>query len=82
MKQLKIKDEIDLKELEEFRFKPYVLAGKILYEFEERIGKTLLYNVKISKNRIIKHNVLSVHNEMPAIIFDLIKACFVEVVDE
>ncbi len=82
MKYLKIKDNINLFELEKLGFRPYVLVDKILYQYEELDGSQVLYNVKINENRIIFHNVCSIHNEMPPIIYDLIKADLVEKVKE
>lgn len=75
---LKIKDDVDLKELEKFGFKCVNIAGKIKYEFVKTIGKTDVYNIKIDDNRVIRYNVMSVHNELSDVIYDLIQANLVE----
>lgn len=75
---LKIKDSVDLKELEKFGFKKYNIGKQVKYEFVKRIGKHEIYNIKIDANKIIHFNQLSVYNELPNIINDLIKADLVE----
>lgn len=82
MKYLKIKDDVDLKELEKFKFRPYVLIDKILYQYEELDGSQVLCNVKVNEKRILHYNCLSKRNEIPSVIYDLIKADMVEVVED
>lgn len=80
MKYLKIKDNVDLKELEEFGFKELHYVNGIVYGYDER---HYMWNFRIvAEDRKIKFNQLSVENRMPAIIYDLIKADMVEVVEE
>ena len=50
---LKIKDDVNLKELEKFGFECVNIAGKTKYEFVKTIGKREVYNIKIDDNRII-----------------------------
>lgn len=75
---LKIKDSVDLKELEKFGFEQYSIGHKIKYEYKKEIGNHEIYNIKIDENKIIYFNQLSVNNELPSIIYDLIKADLVE----
>ena len=76
---LKIKDNVDLKELEKYGFKEYNLTGKVHYEINYRN----MNNIKInSDTRLIYFNQMSVHNFIPNIIYDLIKADLVEKVKE
>lgn len=79
---LKIKDNVDLKELEKFGFNPHVIVGKVLYKFEEIIGFQVVWNIKIDEDRILHFNQLSVYSEIPSVIYDLIKADLVEKVEE
>lgn len=79
---LKIKDEVNLKELEKFGFEKYIIASKTKYEFVKRIGKVEIYNIKIGNDRIIHFNQLSVHNELPDTIYDLIQAGLVKKVED
>ena len=75
---LKIKDDVDLKELEKFGFEEYSIVGKIRYEFIEKIGNHELYNIKIDNKRVIRLNQFSVNNELPSVIYGLIIADMVE----
>ena len=75
---LKIKDDIDLKELEKFGFKEHSIVGKIKYEYIEKIGNHEIFNIKIDNKRVIRFNQFSVNNELPSIIYDLIIANLVE----
>ena len=79
---LKIKDNVDLKELEKFGFVEHSIVGQIKYEFVFKIGKQEIYNIKIDNKRIIRFNQFSVNNELPSIIYDLIQAGLVEKVKE
>lgn len=71
---LKVKDGIPLDELEKYGFEKYLLVGKVKYEFKKRIGDNDIYNIKIDDNRVIHYNQMSVYNELPNIIYDLITA--------
>ena len=79
---LKIKDNVDLKELEKFKFKQYSIGHQIKYEYKKEIGNCEIYNIKIDENRILHFNQLSVHNELPSVLYDLIQAGLVEKVEE
>lgn len=72
---LKIKDNVDLKELEKYGFKNYSLIGKNYYEINYRN----MNNIKVNSNtRLIHYNQMSVNNFIPNIIYDLIKDNLVE----
>ena len=76
---LKIKDNVDLKELEKFGFKKYNLVGKTHYEIEYKNGN----NIKVSSyTRFIHFNIYSVSNCIENVIYDLIKADLVEKVED
>lgn len=79
---LKIKDDVNLKELEKFGFEQHSIAGKIKYAFKKEIGNHEIYNIKIDNKRIIRFNQFSVNNELPSILYDLIKADLVEKVED
>ena len=79
---LKIKNDVDLKNLEKFGFIEHSIVGQIKYEFIFKIGKQEIYNIKIDNKRIIRFNQFSVNNELPSIIYDLIQAGLVEKVKE
>lgn len=79
MRYLKIKDNVDLKELEKFGFKELHYINGIVYGYDE---KHYMWNFRIVENdRIIHFNQLSVENKVPTIIYDLIKADLVEVME-
>lgn len=78
---LKIKDDVDLKELEKFGFVQYSIGHQIKYELKKKIGNHIIYNIKIDENKIIRFNQLSVNNELPNVFYDLIKAGLVEKVE-
>ena len=71
---LKIKEDIPLEKLEKYGFEQYLLVGKVKYEFKKKLGNNDIYNIKIDDNRIIHYNQMSVYNELPNIIYDLIQA--------
>ena len=79
---LRIKKDVDLKELEKFGFEEYNLAGKTKYQLKKYIGKHEIYNIKIDNKRVLRFNQNSVNNKLPAIIYDLIIAGLVEKVEE
>ena len=78
---LKIKDNVDLKELEKYGFKPITIVGQTKYQYVKRIGEHDLYNLKIANDRTMRFNITSVHNELPNVIYDLITADLVEKID-
>ncbi|MBR3163574.1 MAG: hypothetical protein IKF17_05705 [Clostridia bacterium] len=79
---LKIKDDIDLKELEKFGFLKYKIMqhGKVetKYKKDIRAGAYVVNNYIVGTDRIIHYNSMSVHNELDDTIYDLIKADLVE----
>ena len=76
---LKIKDNVDLKELEKYGFKKNNLVDKGHYEINYRN----MNNIKInSDTKLIHYNQMSVDSFIPNIIYDLIKADLVEKVDD
>lgn len=75
---LKIKDNINLKDLEKFGFKAITIVDKIMYQLVCIVGNYELYNLKIDVERIIHYNQLSKVNTIPDVIYDLIKADLVE----
>ncbi len=79
MKYLKIKDNIDLKELEKFGFRAITIVDKIKYQFIEIISGKEIYNIKIDEKGILHLNQLAKYNTIPGVIYDLIKADMVEV---
>lgn len=79
---LKIKDNVDLKELEKYGFKTITIVGKTKYQLVKIIGNCEIYNIKIGEDNSIHYNQLSVYNELPSVIYDLIKAGLVEKVEE
>lgn len=70
---LKIKDNVDLKELEKFNFKQIDYVNVTVYEY-----KTDFFNYIIGPDKIIHYNQFTVHNELDNIIYDLIKANLVD----
>ena len=79
---LKIKDYVDLKELEKFGFKAITIVDKTKYQFTEIIENIEIYNVKIDCDNSIRYNQESTYNFIPNILYDLIKADLVEKVKE
>lgn len=79
---LKIKDNIDLKELEKYGFNKCMYVNEIVYK------KNIIQGVEInnyiigSEDKIIKYNQMSIHNELDDTLYDLIKANLVEKVAE
>jgi len=79
---LKIKDDVNLKELERFGFEEISIGRGTKYQLKKYIGKCEIYNIKIDTKKIIRFNQLSVNNELPDILYDLIQAGLVEKVRE
>ncbi len=80
---LKIKDNVDLKELEKLGFKKVTYINGDIYEFTRHRYNHNIRNVIVSTtDRILHYNIMSVHNELDDIVFDLIKANMVEKVGE
>jgi len=77
MRVLKIKDNVDLKELEKFGFKEVNYVNTKIYKYENDYG-----NIILGLDRLIHLNHITVNNtSLLDIIYDLIKADLVEVVD-
>lgn len=70
---LKIRDDVDLKELEKFGFE---YNNFCCYKYEDEH-----HNVIIGQDRIIHYNHFLYHNDLSNIIYDLIKAGLVEKVE-
>ena len=87
---LKIKDNVDLKELEKFGFKPIEndyrghlynwIEEKINWKYEIYINKDKFVRVKITSNEPFMHLVFA--NKMQTKLYDLIKDGLVEKVDD
>lgn len=76
---LKIKDNVDLKELEKFGFKRVEYYNGTCWKFTRFIGKHEAINIIIREdNKILKYNIMSVKNDLEDIVFDLIQAGLVE----
>lgn len=76
---LKIKDNVDLKELEKFGFISHTYSNATHYEIELlRHSKWIRVN-GITRKIIINND--SVNNDIPNILYDLIKADLVEKVE-
>ena len=71
---LKIRGDIPLEELEKYGFEKYLLVGKVKYELKKKLGNNDIYNIKIDDDRVIHYNQMSVYNELPNVIYDLIQA--------
>ena len=76
---LKIKDNVDLKELENYGFRLVHYVNQDIYALDEKHEN---WNFRICEDRIIIFNQLSVDNKLPVVIYDLIKADLVEKVDD
>ena len=74
---LKIKDKVDLKELEKFGFRKIKYGNFYCYQYEDEYQ-----NIIIGQDRIIHYNQFTYHNELSSVIYDLIKADLVEKVEE
>ena len=75
---LKIKNDVDLKELEKYGFKSvfYINVGMI---YKKAIMRGIeINNFVIGSDRIIHYNQMSVHNELEDVIYDLIQDGLVE----
>ena len=76
---LKIKDNIDLKELENFGFEKLNYCDCVCYKFARIIGTHEIRNLIIREQDLILHyNINSVYNILDDIVFDLIQAGLVE----
>lgn len=76
---LKIIDNADLKELEKYGFKEYILVDKNYYALTYRN----MNNIKVNTDtRIMHYNQMSVDNFIPNVIYDLIKDGLVEKVEK
>lgn len=77
---LKIKDSVDLKELEKFGFKEYNYINHTNYKL--KLEPNTDSSVVIGKDRKLKYNQNSVNNNVPTIIYDLIDDGLVEKVSD
>lgn len=79
---LKIKDDVDLKELEKFGFTKNSRGN---YDYRRYIDSVLAYRVYITKNhhyiQIQLYDVNIIAGSLQKLIYDLIKADLVEVVE-
>lgn len=79
---LKIKNSIELRELERFGFEKYQISfnHKLIDKYELKILKSKheINNIIIGEDRIIHYNQMSVCNELEDVIYDLIQAGLVE----
>lgn len=78
----KIKDNVDLKELEKYGFKSITIVDRTKYQFIKMIGNIEIYNVKIDCDNSIRYNQESTYNWIPDVIYDLIQDGLVEKVEE
>lgn len=78
---LKIRDEIDLKELEKYKFKPVNYINQRTHKFVTIMADKEINAITIGEDRVLHYNQMSVHNELPDVIYDLIKADLVEKVE-
>lgn len=77
MRVLKLKYNVNLKELEKFGFEEINYVNTKIYKYENDYG-----NIIIGLDRLIHLNHITVNNtSLLDIIYDLIKADLVEVVD-
>lgn len=76
------RERIDLQELETFGFVKYNIGHQVKFKLNKKIGNHEIYNIITGANRIIHFNQLSVNNELPNIIYDLIQAGLVEKAEE
>ena len=71
---LKIKDNVDLKELEKFGFKEINYVDMKIYKYENDYG-----NIIIGQDKIIHLNHITINNtSLLDLLYDLIKADLVE----
>lgn len=79
---LKIKDSVDLKELEKFGFEIKKYSNGEIYEKNISNSKQVFKSYVISSDRIIHYNIMCVNNTMDSMIYDLIQAGLVEKVSD
>lgn len=77
---LKIKNNIDLKELEKYGFKPINYINQRAYKYASIIRSINI--ITIGEDRVIHYNQMSVHNELDDVVYDLIRDDLVEKVSE
>lgn len=79
---LKIKDNVDLKELEKFGFK---FCERGFYRYDREIKNILVWTLYITKThhniQIIVHEPCTMAKELQCLLYELIKADMVEKVD-
>lgn len=75
---LKIKED-KMQELEKLGFKKLIYINGEVYEFtRHRYNKNIRNVIVSTTDRVLHYNIMSVHNELDDIVFDLIKANMVE----
>lgn len=74
---LKIKDNVDLKQLEKFEFRKIKYSNLYCCKYEDEYQ-----NIIIGQDRIIHYNQFTCHNELSSVIYDLIKSDLVEKVEK
>lgn len=78
---LKVKDNVDLKELEKFGFEKWtreLCCNKYAYVYDCKGKKTI--KLVVHQDRTIR--VVNTNNEVMSLLYDLIKADLVEVVED
>ena len=79
---LKINDNVDLKELEKYKFKPVNYINQRTYKFVTIMADKEINSITIGEDRVLHYNQMSVHNELDNVLYDLIKDGLVEKVDD
>lgn len=79
---LKIKDDIELKQLEKYGFKSVNYINQRTHKFVTIMADKEINAITIGEDRVLHYNQMSVHNELPDVIYDLIKDGLVEKVDD
>lgn len=75
---LKIKGSVELKELEKYGFKRINYINNVVYKHTEYHGKYEDCIITVNKEKVLHFNQMSVNNEIPDILYDLIKDGIVE----
>lgn len=78
---LKIKDNVDLKELEKYGFKPINYINQRTHKYAAIMADKEINVITIGEDRVIHYNQMSVYSELDDIMFDLIKDDLIEKAD-
>ncbi len=78
---LKIKDNVNLKELEKYEFKPINYINQRTHKYATIRSDKEINVITIGEDRVIHYNQMSVQNELDDVVYDLIKADLVEKVE-